>query len=174
MAMEKMDPMKEALNARRGKGLEVIIGLGKGPGEGDVNAEDGASAMHSKDEMHDGKRSDLAPPKASMDNYGKDDESTVGDHGNPQESKGKRSEDQPRDIADIHAAQNSAEGLHAPHPEGVIAGQHEYAPGDVPDGDAKAYFSKNMSENDIRDMADRKPRSLMERARQHAFKQKKQ
>ena len=174
MQMEKKDHMKDALSARRGKGLEVIIGLGHGAGEGDVDSHDGASSMHSSEEMHDSKRSDLAPPPASMSKDRSEHESTVGKHGNSDPGKGDRSESLPVDIADEHAAMNSAEGLHAPHPEGVIAGQHEYAPGDVPDGDAKAYFSKNMSENDIRDMADRKPRSLMERARQHAFEQKKQ
>ena len=56
----------------------------------------------------------------------------------------------------------------------MISSQHEMAPGDVPTSDdARAHFSKNMSEHDIQDMADRKPRSLAERARQYAFSKKK-
>lgn len=131
--MEKVDHMKDALSARRGKGLELIIGLGE--------PKEPEGRMHDESPS-DSKRSDLAPPPVAEEN--KD------------------------------AAMNSAAGLHAPHPDGVIEDQHTMAPGDVPTpDDARAHFSENMSEHDIRDMADRKPRSLMERARQHAFSQNK-
>lgn len=130
MQAEKSDPMKDALSARRGKGLEIIIGLGKPDNlrEEDADIKSG--------------RSDLAPP--------------------------------PDGTGDREAPMESASGLHAPHPDGVVAAQHTYAPGDVPTpDDARAHFSENMSENDIRDMANRKPRSLAERARQYAFEKKK-
>lgn len=134
MQAEKSDPMKDALAARRGQGLEIIIGLG-GP-----NPAGGEGGMHREKEEYN-PRSDLAPPPVSE-----------GDRGAPMES---------------------AAGLHAPHPAGVIAGQHEMGPGDVPTpDDARAHFSQNMSEHDIRDMANRKPRSLGERARQMAFSKK--
>jgi len=143
MQAERPDHMKDALAARRGKGLEIIIGMGRpnsGGGEGDMH---GAPPMHKgEDEDVQNGRSDLAPPP-------------VGDD-------------------DAEAPMQSAEGIHAPHPAGVIASQHEYAPGDVPTpDDARAHFSENMSEHDIKDMADRRPRSLAERARQEAFKRKK-
>ena len=131
--MEKVDHMKDALAARRGKGLEIIIGMGE-PKEPEGRMQE--------DSPSDYKRSDLAPPPVSQE--------------------------------DKNAVMNSAAGLHAPHPDGVIEDQHEMGPGDVPTpDDARAHFSQNMSEHDIKDMASRKPRSLMERARQHAFEKKK-
>lgn len=137
--MEKVDHMKDALQARRGKGLEIIIGLG-GPKEPE-GGMDGRDGTGSTERDVDTKRSDLAPPPVSQE--------------------------------DKNAVMNSAAGLHAPHPDGVIEDQHEMSPGDVPTpDDARAHFSQNMSEHDIRDMASRKPRSLMERARQHAFEKK--
>ena len=163
MQMEKKDYMKDALQSRRGKGLEVIIGVGKGPGEGDVDGRDGISGTRDGESNYDSKRSDLAPPPAKSD---------VGTSGNPEREPGSNLPAQDKGkLSDLL----SAEGEHPPHPDMVIAGQHEMAPGDVPTmDDAKAHFSQNMSESDIKDMADRKPRSLMERARQHAFAQKKQ
>lgn len=141
--MEKTDHMKDALSARRGKGLEVIIGLGRPGAEGDVGSHDGISGTRDGESNFDSKRSDLAPSPVSKE--------------------------------EKEAVMNSASGLHAPHPSGVIQSQQEMAPGDVPTpDDARAHFSENMSENDIRDMADRKPRSLAERARKEAFMQKKQ
>lgn len=131
--MEKVDHMKDALQARRGKGLEIVIGLGNPNGDEGKMQEESPS---------DYKRSDLAPPPVAKE--------------------------------DKEAVMNSAAGLHTPHPDGVIESQHEMAPGDVPTpDDARAHFSQNMSENDIKDMAARKPRSLMERARQYAFEKKK-
>lgn len=143
MQAEKTDHMKDALAARRGKGLEIIIGLGKGDGdhEGGVSAP-AHGIMDDEARKNQSGRGDLAPPP-------------VGDE-------------------DTSSPMMSAEGLHAPHPESVISGQHEMAPGDVPTpDDARAHFSQNLSEHDIKDMSDRKPRSLAERARQFAFSKKK-
>jgi hypothetical protein len=134
MQAEKTDHLKDALSARRGKGLEIIIGLGPhGDYEGGVASDD-----QRKIESGHG---DLAPPPVAS--------------------------------GDQEAPMESGAGLHAPHPEGVIAGQHEMGPGDVPTSDdARAHFSQNMSEHDIKDIANRKPRSLAERARQYAFSKK--
>lgn len=141
MQAEKKDYMKDALAARRGKGLEVIIGLGHpdGDAEGDGSGPHAAPLAH--DQPEDSKRSDLAPtPEADRS---------------------------------LEAPEASGAGLHAPHPDAVISAQNEMSPGDVPTmDDAKAHFSKNLSEHDIKDMASRKPRSLAERARQHAFMKK--
>lgn len=139
MQAEKTDHMRDALSARRGKGLEIVIGMGHPTGDQEGGP---GGPMRSSDSEYDSKRSDLAPPP-------------VGDE-------------------DAAAPMQSAEGLHAPRPAGVIAGQHEMAPGDVPTpDDARAHFSANMSEHDIKDMSERKPRSLAERARQYAFSKKK-
>lgn len=165
MQAEKKDHMKDALQSRRGKGLEIIIGMGRDAGgnQGDVDGRDGISGTREGESNYDSKRSDLAPPPArSNDGPLNNPEPEMGSD-RPLQDKGKLSD------------MLSAEGAHAPHPDAIVAGQHEMAPGDVPTmDDAKAHFSQNMSEEDIKDMADRKPRSLMERARQHAFAQKKQ
>ena len=145
MQAQNTDMMRDALAARRGKGLEIIIGMGKPTGDqeggmhGAPRSPDGYGMRESGDEAgnHDVTQ-DLAPA--------------------------------PDSIEDRQAAMGSARGMHDANTPGVVSSQHEMSPGDVetPE-DARAHFSQNMSEHDIRDIADRKPRSLSERARQFAF-----
>lgn len=150
MAMEKMDHMKEALSARRGKGLDAIMSqpdhapavMGTDPGEHE-DAHTGQPHEESVNSSMDYKRSDLAPA--------------------------------PESSSASAASRRSGEGQHQSIQDAVVGGQHEMAPGDVhTNDDTRSHLMGNLSEVDLRDMSNRKPRSLMERARKEAYAQKKQ
>lgn len=154
-----IDHMKDALNSRRGKGIELTIGIGGPAQDQEGGTQEGGSGRKGSNDLNSSLSREPNEIPASKDIASNKDVKNT-DLAPPPQSEGDR-----------QAPKISGNDLNAPHPDGVIAAQHRYEPGDVPtNDDAKAHFSENLSENDIRDMANRKPRSLAERARQYAFK----
>ena len=173
MAMEKVDHMKEALAARRGKGLEHITMDHSGKVEGtDLGEHEDLSARGSSP-YAPGQRVARTPEIGPVGSPHKEDVA----EGSMSEADFKRSDLAPP--SESHesgdkSVMESGMGQHRAVQKGVIGAQHEMAPGDVhTNDDTHSHLMGNLTEVDLRDMANRKPRSLMERARQDAYRGKK-